>query len=61
VATDPGDGIDVTQDGLEATRHLDEHRVAGVVSVGVVDALETVDITEQHDRLGPCALRPVES
>ncbi len=48
VATQPGDGVYAPGRGAQALGGLDQHLVTGIVTVGVVDLLEGVEIDEEH-------------
>ena len=48
VAAQPGDGVRVAQPAAHAFGDLLQHHVSGLVPVGVVDLLETVQIHDQE-------------
>jgi hypothetical protein len=62
VAAEPADDVHRAERRAQRGGHLDERRVAGVVSVGVVDDLEIVEVhVQQHARrrLGPRGGQPL--
>ena len=48
VSAEPGRGVGAAQAGADPRRDLDEQRIAGGVAERVVDALEVVDVEEDH-------------
>ena len=56
VAAEPADGIASSQRGAEPRSHPAQQLVAHVVTEGVVDALEVVQVDEQSRDRGPVAL-----
>ena len=53
VAAEPGHGVAVAGAAREAFGHLDQQRVADVVTEAVVHVLEAVEV-EQQDARRPC-------
>ena len=49
----------VRSDAAQAIGGRDEHGVAGLVPVGVVDRLEVVEVDVEHDRVALAALERV--
>ena len=60
VAADPGDRVARAQHGAEPGGRLDEYRVPGGVSGGVVDPFEVVEVAEQNRDLAPVSIGAIE-
>jgi len=60
VAAESGDGVVRPGDGQEPLRRADEHRVTGVVTQGVVDDLEMVEVQHEHPDQAGVALQPLQ-
>ncbi|HYD79948.1 MAG TPA: hypothetical protein VEC06_09065 [Paucimonas sp.] len=56
VAAEPSDHVFIAHAALEAVGHLDQHLVADLVPIGIVDRLEPIQIEEQHGQAAPVAL-----
>ncbi len=56
----PGDGVRAAHAAGQAPGGLHQHQVAGAVAEGVVDALEVVQVQEQHRQHAAVAARQVQ-
>ena len=51
VATDAGEVVAHPERGAEPVGHLDQHLVAHVVAVGIVDGFEGIEVAERHGQV----------
>src|SRR5262249_34146049 len=61
IATEPGGQIDFANGCLDAPRHLFEEDVACLVTIRIVDGLETVEIELEYCKLGAQSSQPGEA